>query len=161
KSNGAQHPQVVFGKTFARLANRSNYLCAQIGFAFHPVQELVLDGVKKQSVHGEVTSKRVGHGVPKNDLLRPTAISIVSLGSEGGHLKLAAAFEHNDDSELSPHRDCPFECCFDLVGKRRGDDVVIFRLASQQEIPYATAHPECSETACLQLFDHGCGSLSR
>ena len=38
---------------------------------------------------------------------------------------------------------------FDLFRHRVGGDVVIARLAAQQEVPHATANPECREARFL------------
>ena len=81
------------------------------------------------------------------------AILVIRLGAEGGDLELAAAFDDHHHAELASDRDRALEEVLDLFRQGGGDDVIITRLAAQQEIAHAAAHPEGREAGALQPAD--------
>ena len=88
------------------------------------------------------------------------AILVIRLGSKGGNLELAAAFDDNHYPELTPDRNSPLEKVLDLRRQSGGGDIIIIRFAAQQRVTHAAAHPERRESAALEPADNGERSAS-
>ena len=83
------------------------------------------------------------------------AILVIRFGAEGGDLELLFPFDHDHHPELAPDGNGVLEELLDLLRQGGGGDVVIARLAAQQEIAHAAAHPEGGEPGALQPADDG------
>ena len=153
KPHRAQQTQMVFGEPFARQADGADDFRAQIFFTADPIVELFRGRIVEKSVHGEIAPLRIGLGVTERDLLRMAAIAIIRLGAKRGDLELMPAFEDDHHPELFADGDGAFEQFFDLFRPRGRGDVIIPRLASQQKIAHAAAHPERAEARALEMAD--------
>ena len=141
---------MVFAKAFLRRTNGANNFGTQIFFTADPVMDFFCQRIIKKSVHREITAQSIGPGAGETDFFRPPAILIVRLGAEGGHLKLLSPLHHNDDTKLPADRYRFRKNCFDLLRPGVRGNVKILRLAAEQEIAHAAAHPECGITRVLQ-----------
>ena len=140
---------MVLGEPFRRRADGADDPGAQVRFAADPIVQLLPHRIVEQAVDGEVAPAGVGLRVAERDPFRVPAILVIRLGPEGGHLELVAAFDHHHHPELAPDGNRAFEEVLDLFRQGGGDDVVIARLAAQQEIAHAAADPEGREPGAL------------
>ncbi len=161
KSHRAQHPQMILAETFFRFANRPDYFRAQILFAANPVVDFFRERVVKKSVHREIPAQRIGLGIGKNNFLRPATVLIIRLGAKRGDLKLLAALDDNNDAEFFADGNGFVEKFFDLLRLGVRGDVKILRLAAQQKIAHAAAHPERGKTGRLQADNDFAGNSPR
>ena len=141
---------MVLGKTFLRQTDGADDFRAQVRFAAYPIVQLFAHRVVEKAVDGEVAPAGIGRRVAKANLFRMPAILVIRLGPERSDLELVAAFDHHHHAELAADRNGALEGSLDLVRQRGGDDVVIARLALQQEIAHATADPEGGEAGGLE-----------
>ena len=74
-----------------------------------------------------------------------TAILVIGLGTEGGHLELLAVFNDDHHAEFATDGDRSLENRLDLLREGGGDDVVVARFATQQNVAHAATHPERRE----------------
>ncbi len=107
---------MVLAKPLFRRADRSDQPRAQVGFTLHPVVQLALDGVIKQSVHRKVTASRIGSGVTERHPLGMAPIPVIGLRTKRRYLELLLSFHDDEHPELSAYWDCPAKHRFDLFG---------------------------------------------
>ena len=100
------------------------------------------DRIEEKSVDGEIAALGIGARVGEHHCLRPPAIAVIRFGAERGDLKLLFALDHDHDAKLASDGDGVREKLFDLLRQRGRGDVVIARLAAEQKIAHAAAHPE-------------------
>ena len=74
---------------------------------------------------------------------------VIRLGAKRGDLKLLAVFDDDDDAEFFADRNGFAEKFFDLLRLGVRGDVKILRLAAEQKIAHAAAHPERSKAGGL------------
>src|ERR1039458_5760723 len=161
ETHGAQQPQMIFAKTFLRHADGADDFCAQIFFAADPVVDFFCERIVEQSVHREIAAQRIGLGVGENNFLRAAAILVIRLGAKRGHLKLLPALDHDDDAEFSADGNGFAEQFFHLLRLGVRGDVEILRLAAEQKIAHAAAHPERGEARALQATNNFSGDFTR
>ena len=155
KPHRPQQPQVVLGKPLRRRADRADDPGAQVRLAADPIVQLLPHRIVEQAIDGKVAPAGVGLRIAERNPFRVPAILVIRLGAEGGDLELLAAFDDDHYPELASDRDRALEEAFDLCRQGGGGDVVIPRLAAQQEIAHAAAHPEGREPGALQPADDG------
>src|SRR5437867_13151245 len=114
--------------------------------------QFIYNGIVKQPVDGKVPPQGIGPGIAESHLARAPAILVIGLSAESSDLELMAVFEDNYHAKFFADRNRARKKIFDLLGERGRHDVVVIRLAAQEEITHATADPESRETGLLEAF---------
>src|SRR6266403_1779684 len=161
KAHGPQHAQVVLGKPFRRGTNCANHFRPQVCLAADPIVQLFLHWVVEQTVDGEITPQSIGASITEDDLAWTPAILIIALSPKGSDLKLMVTLHDDHHPEFFSDRDSALKQFFHVVRKRRGNHIVILRLAAEKHITTAAADPESRETSRLQATDDFGGSVAQ
>jgi hypothetical protein len=149
KPNGAQHAELVFGKTQRGITDGSDAPGFEVLLPSHEVEHLVIYGIEQQTVDGEVAALNVFAGISgEADLVGMAAIRVADVGPKGcnlngvtlsgGALFFRNREEHN--SELRADGVCFRENPHDFFRASIGGDVVIGRFAAEEQIAYAPAY---------------------
>ncbi len=141
--HGPQQPQLVFAEPGCRIADRSNNAAGQIVLPADEVDHLRSLGVVEQAVDREVAALGVVAGRAEGDGVGMSAVGILGIAAERGHLDLAGPLGpddgHHAEGRAHGQGSPPAEQLADLVGPGARRDVVILGIAAQQLIADATA----------------------
>src|SRR5581483_1684 len=87
EADSPQHAQFVFGKTPLGFADGANDSPAEVLLPADKIQHLVLFGIEKQAVDGEVPALDVFPGIATEaDFIRMTSIGVADVGTKGRDL---------------------------------------------------------------------------
>ena len=90
ETDGAQHPQFVFGKTAVRVANGADQAVVQIGLAADVVEHFVGIVTHEKAVDGEVAARDIFlRSFCINDLIGMAAIGIAEIVAKRGDFDFA------------------------------------------------------------------------
>ena len=160
ETDRAQQAQVIFREAFVRRADGAEEPGAQILFAAHPVMHLLGDGIVEQRVDREVAADGVLARVTETHGAGASPVLVIFFRAESRDLKLVAALQHDDDTELFADGNSVRKERLDLIGRGVGGHVVIMRLAPEQRIAHAAAGPEGFKSGVAQAADDLSGGVT-
>src|SRR5580693_2599383 len=140
KSHGANHAQLVFAEAIFGISDGANDSGAQIFLATYEIEDFIRERVKHQAVDGEVAAFYIFFwraGV--FDAIGMAAVGVANVRAESCYLDLRGAVDDDDDSELRAHREAVGKKLLHAIGRGVGGDVVVDRLAPEQNIAHAAA----------------------
>ena len=94
---------MILRKSLGWIANGAQSTSRQIFLSVYPIVHGVGQGIEKESVHREVTTAGIGLRVTEGHRIRPPAIGVMTVRSEGGHLKGVPVFHHQNHPEALAH----------------------------------------------------------
>ena len=140
KSHGANHAQLVFAEAIFGISDGANDSGAQIFLAADEIENFIRERVEHQAVDGEVAALYVFFGrAGVLDAIGMAAVGVANVRAESCDLDLHGAIGDDDDSELRAHREAVGKKLLHAIGRGVGGDVVIDRLAPEQNIAHAAA----------------------
>src|SRR5579862_4263692 len=140
ESHGANHAQLVFAEAIFGISDGANDSGAQILLAADEIEDFIREGVEHQAVDGEVAALYVFFGrASVLDAIGMAAVGVANVRAESCYLDLRGAVDDDDDSELRAHREAVGKKLLHAIGRGVGGDVVVDRLAPEQNIAHAAA----------------------
>ncbi len=94
KADCSKQSQVILIESLIRVTDGSDDACLEIILPTDVVDNLVFDGVFKQTVDGEVSPLGIMLCIGERHAIRPTPVGIAPLGSEGCHLDVTVHQSH-------------------------------------------------------------------
>ena len=117
-------------------------------------------GPHEQGVDSEVAAAHIPMCAREFDMRRPASIFIVALGSKCGNFITVAFLNHNHDAKTYTHRHRMRKKRTDLLGPRRGNNVIISWLHAAQEITHASTHEVGFMASILQATNNTCRRIA-
>ncbi len=138
ESHGADEPEVVFLKPDHGIADRADHMILQVGFPADVVKLLAREGVEEQAVDGEVAAQCVfARAGLEAHTLGAAAVVVVEIAAESGNFDRGVFRSNEYHAELRADQSRTGKQGDDLVGMGVGGDIVVLRVAAQQEVPHA------------------------
>jgi hypothetical protein len=152
--DAADKPQIIFFKTEARVADRTDQLVIKVFPAVDIVKELSAEGVEKHPVDGEIAAKSVVLRVNIGDLARVPPVGNADVAAKRRDFEGDAVF--NDDHHPEMFADA------DDLGKEAGNDFgrcvrrdidVAFFVKMQKHVPHIAAGIQRLVAVIGKVFD--------
>ena len=161
KAHRAQQAQAILGEARRRVADGADDLRFEVRPATHkiehPTPALIRQRIQEHPVHGEVAPGGVLLGRGEMDALGPPAIKVSTVRAEGGNLQVLSTLPHQDHAEVCSHDIVARKQRLHLLRAGIRGDVIILRLAAQENIPHAAASVIRRESPGTQPLHHPAG----
>src|ERR1700739_2634005 len=141
KANRPEHTQLIFCKALLRLADGADDAGLQVSLATYEIKHFSRVVAHDQTIDREVAAGNIFlrfAGI--NNLVGMTAIGITDVLPKGSHFDFAAVARHEENAELRANRNAIREKSHDPGGRGVGRDIIISRLAPEQQITHTAAH---------------------
>src|SRR5271157_3237763 len=134
---------MILGKALVRISDCPDYTALDILLATNVIDDVPRHRIHQQGVDGEVAAAHIPMCAGKFYMRRPAPVLITTLGAKCGDFITMTLLNHNDDAKTHTHRRCMRKEQTDLLGPRRGNDVIISGLHATHEITHAPTHEVC------------------
>ena len=142
---------MVLGEAHLGVADGADQPGVKVRAAAHEIEHLSGQGVLEQGIDGEVAALHVEARIGfELHLARMTAIVVGVFAAEGGHLNLGAVARYQHHAEVRAHLPGIGKQPQDLVRRRFGGDVIVVRMAVEDEVANAAAGVIGSRARCAQ-----------
>jgi hypothetical protein len=140
KSHGSNHAQLVFAKTIFRISDGANDPGAQIFLPADEIEDFIRERVEHQAIDREVAALYIFFGrIGIFDAIGMAAVGIADIGSKRRDLNLSRPVGDNHDAEFRSDGEAIRKQFLHAIGRGVGGDVVVDRLAPEQNIAHAAA----------------------
>ena len=150
-------PQLVFGETFARIADGAKPPGRQIVLPADVIDDPLFDRIVKQPVDGEIAAAGVFLGGTEGDAVGMPAVAVGGVFAEGGdldHARRLRPFDGNHaERSADRQRAMAAEKFLDLRRRGVGGHVVILGRSAEQLVAHASAGPIRREARRPQSAD--------
>src|SRR3990167_5916121 len=159
KTGGSYHAQLVLCKSFDGISGGADNTFRNVLLSADIIQYLILYGIVKQTIDGEVPPFYVIFGGAEGYIIRVTSITVRAFRAKGSHLEVVTIFDNNDHAKLHANRDGLPKEVYNVLGKGASGNVVINRYLPHNHIAYTPTGKEGFIAVFLQGFYDFYGGL--
>src|SRR3990167_3755005 len=152
KTCGSYHAQLVLCKSFDGISDGADNTFRNVLLPANIIQYLILYGIVKQSIDGEVSPFYVCFGGTEGYIIGVTPITVRTLRAESSHLEVVTLSDNNDYTKLHTYRNSPLEEFHNILLKGTGGDIIIFGFLPHNHIAYTPTGKEGLIAVLLQGF---------
>src|SRR5208282_5115434 len=164
--HGANHAELVFAKAIRWAANGANDSCAQIVAPAHEIEDFVRFRIEQQSIDRKIAALHILlRGARVDDAIGMPAVRIADVRAKRCDFDLCvvsvARLACDDDyAKLRTHGQTAREKLLDAVRRGIGRDVVVGRLAPEQNVAHTSADEVSLVARASQCAAYVTGKLS-